>query len=277
LTLFGIFLAVFLILWAVLYAARPLVRRVSGVLASFFARVSVRSSRIAHLNQRYGAYLPLALIVLGGALFTLWAGDAFIDLAESIHSNNPTVRNFDTFAHEWAISKRGPAATTFFEVMSQIGGPISLIAMLAVVSVILLISKRYSWFFYLAVTAGGEGLLNLALKQYFARARPDVAEMLRQAQGYSFPSGHAMGSTVVFGALSYLVVQTASNWRWKSAVIALTCTLIAAVAFSRVYLGVHWMTDIAAGVTVGALWLTTTTVGYETLRRIRRLRAPAAT
>jgi undecaprenyl-diphosphatase len=145
-----------------------------------------------------------------------------------------------------------------------------------IVAAVLVVKKRYAWTVYLLITAGGGALLNLELKRYFARARPDIAEMLRRSQGYSFPSGHAMGSTVVFGALSYLVVQTASNWRWKSAVIALTCTLIAAVAFSRVYLGVHWTTDIAAGVTVGVLWLTTTTVAYETLRRIRRLRAPAA-
>src|SRR3989442_15479017 len=93
------------------------------------------------------------------------------------------------------------------------------------------------------------------------------------APGYSFPSGHAMGSTVVLGALSYLAVRTATQWRWKAAWLALTWTLIAAIALSRVYLGVHWISDVAAGVVAGMLWVGVTTLAYETLRRIRLLRA----
>ncbi len=97
--------------------------------------------------------------------------------------------------------------------------------------------------------------------------------MLRLAQGYSFPSGHAMGSTVVLGALSYLAVRTTTRWQWKAAWLALAWTLIAAIALSRVYLGVHWISDVAAGVVAGALWVGVTTLAYETWRRIRLLRA----
>jgi undecaprenyl-diphosphatase len=150
---------------------------------------------------------------------------------------------------------------------------VGLAILVAVVAAVLLLARRYRWAIYLAVTAGGGGLLDWELKRYFARARPAAAEMLRLASGYSFPSGHAMGSTVVFGALAYLASRALPRWRWKAAVIALAIVLVVGVSASRVYLGVHWGSDIAAGISAGAVWLTTTTVAYEILRRIRLLRA----
>lgn len=85
-----------------------------------------------------------------------------------------------------------------------------------------------------------------------------------------------MGSTVVVGALTYLAVRTLHIWRQKAAVIAFGMTFVLAVAASRVYLGVHWISDIAAGISAGLLWVSTTTLGYETWRRIRRIRNQAS-
>ncbi|HEX9406623.1 MAG TPA: phosphatase PAP2 family protein, partial [Thermoanaerobaculia bacterium] len=65
---------------------------------------------------------------------------------------------------------------------------------------------------------------------------------------------------------------TATRWRWKAACLALAWTLILGIALSRVYLGVHWSSDVAAGIAAGALWVSVTTLAYETLRRIRMLR-----
>jgi len=82
-----------------------------------------------------------------------------------------------------------------------------------------------------------------------------------------------MGSTIVFGALAYLASRVLTQWRWKSAALALACTFILSVALSRVYLGVHWISDIAAGISAGLLWVVITTVSYEVLRRARALRS----
>ncbi len=267
------FALVFLTLWGVFYVTLPALRHGNRFVARLIARASVRWSRVGKMNERYAAYLPVALIVIGGALFTAWAGDGFIDLAERVHAKSPRLQDFDTLAHAWAVSKRTPGATSFFTVMTMIGSPPALIGLVVAVSALLIFTHRYRWFFYLLITTGGESLLNMELKRYFARARPAIAEMLRLAHGYSFPSGHAMGSTVVFGALSYLAFRTATSWRWKSAMLALASALVLAVALSRVYLGAHWISDVAAGVAVGALWLSITTLAYETGRRIRLLRA----
>ena len=272
-TLYLAFALVFLTLWGVFYVTLPALRHGNRFVARLIARASVRWSRVGKMNERYAAYLPVALIVIGGALFTAWAGDGFIDLAERVHAKSPRLQDFDTLAHAWAVSKRTPGATSFFTVMTMIGSPPALIGLVVAVSALLIFTHRYRWFFYLLITTGGESLLNMELKRYFARARPAIAEMLRLAHGYSFPSGHAMGSTVVFGALSYLAFRTATSWRWKSAMLALASALVLAVALSRVYLGAHWISDVAAGVAVGALWLSITTLAYETGRRIRLLRA----
>jgi len=221
---------------------------------------------------RFRPLVPLALIVIIGGLLLAWCADQFIDLAEALHANNPRLQDFDVLAHAWAVSKRTPAETAFFKVMTTIGGPIGMAAIAGIVSIFLLVTKRFRWFAYLAITAGGGALLDWELKRYFARARPALADMLMRASGYSFPSGHAMGSTVVLLALSYLAMRTATHWRWKAAVLALAWTLIVAVALSRVYLGAHWMSDVGAGIVAGALWAGLTTISYETVRRIRKLR-----
>jgi membrane-associated phospholipid phosphatase len=270
--LFAAFIATFLILWALVYAALPAVRHVGQLLARLMARSARVNRFVSTTGQRFKNYLPVAAILIGGALFTAWAGDGFIDLAEKVHGNNAALQRIDTSIHDWAVHERTSSATTFFTIMTTIGGPVGLAVLLTIIGIILAIRRRWSWLIYLAVTTGGGALLNLELKRYFARARPVAAEMLRRANGYSFPSGHAMGSAVAFGALSYLAFRTIRSWPAKAAVIAFFYALVASIALSRVYLGVHWISDVLAGVTIGTVWVTTTTVAFETLRRIRRLR-----
>jgi undecaprenyl-diphosphatase len=269
---FVIFAAVFLVLWAVVYATLPAVRQLGQVLARLLARSAWATKWISSTHDRFKNYLPVAAILVAGALLTAWAGDGFIDLAENVRAKSSALEHTDAQIHDWSVTERSPGATTFFTIMTIIGGPVSVAAIVAVIGIILAIGRRWRWLIYLLVTAGGGGLLNLELKRYFARARPDVAEMLRRANGYSFPSGHAMGSAVAFGALAYLAFRAIRSWPAKTAVMAFLYTLLAAIALSRVYLGVHWISDVLAGVTAGTVWVTTTTVAYETLRRIRRAR-----
>ena len=221
---------------------------------------------------RFRDYLPIILTVVAGALLVAWAGDEFLDLAELVHAKSPLLQKIDTQVHDWAVAKRYASATSFFDVMSTIGGPVGVAAIGVIVLIVLLVRKRFRWAAYLAITALGGGALDWELKRYFARARPAAAQMLMHATGYSFPSGHAMGSTVMFSALAYLVLRARIRWRWKAAAIALATTLVIGVALSRVYLGVHWISDVGAGITAGLLWITMTTVAYETFRRIHLIR-----
>jgi membrane-associated phospholipid phosphatase len=274
------FVALFLILWGVLYGLLPLLRRSVAMLTRRLARLTARSARIGRWHgyatkriSPYRVYLPIVLLLIGAGFLTAWMSDQFIDLAELVHAKSTTLQQTDAGVHDWAVSRRTAGATQFFVAMTTIGGPVGLAVIVLVVTIVLLIRKRYRWVAYLLVTCGGGALLNLELKRYFARARPDVAEMLRLAHGYSFPSGHAMGSTVTFGALAYLAFRVSKTWRLKAACIAMAITLIAAIALSRVYLGAHWISDVGAGIAGGTVWVAATTVAYETIRRVRLLRA----
>lgn len=274
------FLALFLILWGTLHALLPILRRAGMLLVRRFAALTARFAVVGRWQgyartriSPFRIYLPIALLLAGAALLTAVLGDQFIDLAELVHTKSAALQKTDLGIHDWTVSRRTPGATQFFVAMTMIGGPVGLAIIVAIVTIVLATKRRWRWIAYLLVTCGGGALLNLALKHYFARARPDVAEMLRRASGYSFPSGHAMGSAVTAGALAYLAFRVAKTWRWKAASLALAITFVVAVCLSRVYLGAHWISDVGAGAAAGTVWLAATTVGYETFRRVRLLRA----
>lgn len=258
-----VFLLLFFVLWLVFLVAEPALERLLKRTAHWTAKF------------RYRDYVPVAMVILVGLTATLWAGDAFEDLAELVQSNSTELHDLDARFHEWARYSRTPGATRFFTTMTLIGTPVPLGIVVAIVTFLLVSKKRWRWAAYLVFTTGIGSLLNLALKTYFHRMRPDLAEALRHASGFSFPSGHAMGSTIVFGALAYLAIRALTHWqwRWRAAALAFAAATILAIASSRIYLGVHWISDVGAGIAAGATWVTTTTVAYETFRRIRMIRA----
>jgi membrane-associated phospholipid phosphatase len=267
-----IFTGLFLLLWGTFYLTLPALRHGGRLAAAVVARNMRVHKFVTSTHERFRDYIPIAVLVVAGAALTAWSGDAFIDMAEHLHDQGGKLHFVDTYVHDAAVQQRTAGATEFFATMSTIGGPVGVGATLVVVAIVLLVKGRRRWLIYLAVTTCGGALLNLELKHHFARTRPDVAEMLRRATGFSFPSGHAMGSTVAYGALAYLAIRAVKAWKWKSAALAFAVAFVAAVAASRVYLGVHWISDVGAGITAGAVWVAFTTVAYETLRRIRLLR-----
>lgn len=255
------FVLLFLLLWVVFYLALPLLERLLGRAAHWTAKF------------RYRDYLPVVIVLAIGIGATLVAADAFEDLAELVHEQSPELQRVDSEAHAWARTAYTDGSTRFFTAMTLIGTPVGLGVLLVIVVALLAMRKRWRWAGYLVFTTGVGGLLNLALKSYFARARPDLEVALRHASGYSFPSGHAMGSTIVFLALNYLAFRIIPHWKGRAAAIAFGVSMIAAIASSRIYLGVHWISDIAAGIVAGVIWVGFTTVAYETFRRIRMIRA----
>lgn len=103
-----------------------------------------------------------------------------------------------------------------------------------------------------AVSVGA--LTGTTLKAAYARARPDIVHHFVGTHSASFPSGHAMNSAIVYLTLAILVSRNTSERRVRTYLVSAAITLTTAVGFSRVYLGVHWPTDVAAGWSVGGLW-----------------------
>ena len=184
-------------------------------------------------------------LLFGAILLPLWAFGA---LAEEIHEGEAF--GFDQPFLRFAQSIHGPALDAVFLWFSKVGylwGVVPAdIALVAVLSV--LRRKREALFAGLALA--GSGILNVAAKHYYGRARPSLWESLSPETTYSFPSGHAMGSMT----LAVVLVLLAWRTRWRGPVLALMSVFVVMVGLSRIYLGVHYPSDILAGWTAALAW-----------------------
>ena len=113
----------------------------------------------------------------------------------------------------------------------------------------------------LGIAGVGAILLNCSMKILFGRARPALWKHIINVGQHSFPSGHAMVSIVIYGFTGYILAKQFPQWRFR--IYALTVVLIAAIGFSRLYLGVHWLTDVTAGYAAGLVWLIACIVSLE--------------
>jgi membrane-associated phospholipid phosphatase len=130
------------------------------------------------------------------------------------------------------------------------------IGLVAVTAAAVLVCRGQSaWLPLLAATVGGGLLLNAMVKLVFQRARPMWDDALMTLHTFSFPSGHTAGATVLWGFFTVLVLAHRPAWRWKAATFALAAGMVSLTALSRVYLGVHYPSDVLAAAAEGCAWL----------------------
>jgi undecaprenyl-diphosphatase len=275
-----LFTLAFLALWAAIYRVLPRAWKGFQSFWGGLARRVLQRQQFAKWYERGTTHLrplhpyrPLLYILAIGFVVSALTGAAFLYLAEAMRDSSSMLERVDRTVWRSANQFRSPGATAFFVAFTYLGTGVGLGILVLIVATFLLLRGHRRWATFLVVTAAGGGLLNHALKLVFARARPDMAEALWRSHSYSFPSGHAMGSLVVFGALVYVVMRASRSWRVRSAGVALGLCLIGAISISRIYLGVHWFSDIVAGLSGGLVWLATTTAAYEVFRRMRPRRA----
>ncbi len=280
---FALFGALVVATWALVRKPLPALGRLGRRATKRAAAIALRGGpfrRLVEARQplygRFRPYAPVALFAVAGLVTALAAGVAFLHIAELLQEESATLDALDRGLARRAQGARGDAATRFFLAAAWLGNGWTLGALVAAVAALLLAKGRYRWAAYLVTTAALGGLLNGALKHHYHRSRPDVAEAVYLAQGYSFPSGHAMGSVVVFGALTYLALRHFRDPELRAFSLSLAFCLVVAISASRVYLGVHWLSDISAGAVAGALWVVTTTASYEGVRRLYALRRTLA-
>lgn len=145
---------------------------------------------------------------------------------------------------------------------------------LAVAGYLELQGKRRAALFVVAAVAGGM-LVSFALKTGFDRPRPDLVPHGTFVQTASFPSGHSMLAAVVYLTLGALVARVQPSRSLRIYVIALAVLVTVAVGVSRVYLGVHWPTDVLAGWAAGATWATLCWIAVLWLQRRRKVERTA--
>jgi membrane-associated phospholipid phosphatase len=189
------------------------------------------------------------LLALASALL---AAFAFSRVAEDYLTNDPLARWDVRFAH-WLALERTPAGIDAFRVLTFFGSPAVALVLAAVVFLVLYRRRLLLDAALLPLVLGGAELLNLILKLSFHRARPEVAFV--NLDTYSFPSGHAMISAAAYGALAYLAWPRLRTRGRRLMLLAATVVFVSLISFSRLYLGVHYLSDVLAGVAGGLFWL----------------------
>ena len=155
-------------------------------------------------------------------------------------------------------------------VMPWFGTNITLLpASVAVIAWLLLRERRDHEAVYVAVVQLGSNSLNPALKFLLERSRPDIIPRRGWYDWAAYPSGHAIASVAVLVTLA-IVLHRVKGWRWPARAVV---PLLLVSLYSRVYLGVHWPTDVIGGAMIGAVWLAFTYVAFREAPRRRRVRA----
>lgn len=179
----------------------------------------------------------------------LAAASLFGALAEEVDEGDTAM--FDQTTLHSINNIATPALDQLFLIVTQFGG----VAFVSVVSILLLCyflyKRRHHEALLVSAGVGGAVLINYTAKLTFVRERPDLWEQLITETTYSFPSGHAAGSA----ALALCVVAILWQTRWRVSALMLAPVYILLVGFSRMYLGVHYLTDIIAGWTLSIAWV----------------------
>lgn len=201
------------------------------------------ASAAGAIARRHGWRLVL---LFAGLLLPVWG---FLELADEVHEGEPIP--FDLPMLQFAQAIASPGLDRFFVVVTELGYGWGVVPGDVLLVLVLLARRRWRQAAFAAIATGGSGLLNVATKQLFARARPDLWESIAPLSTYSFPSGHAMGSMTLGLVLVLLAWPTRARW-WVAAAMAVFVPL---VGLSRVYLGVHYPSDILAGWAAASIWV----------------------
>lgn len=187
----------------------------------------------------------------------------FVSLADEVTEGE--TKRFDESVLTSINSYASPGWDAFFVSFTQLGGLIAVIAITAGLVLLLVNRHKYKSALIVGGSVAGAALLNLTLKFIFERARPDLWQQLVVETSYSFPSGHAMISAAL--GMSIIVIFWKTRYRYAALVGGIVYILL--ISFSRLYLGVHYPTDIIAGWLVSAAWVVVVTavVNYKYLRR----------
>lgn len=149
-----------------------------------------------------------------------------------------------------------PMLNTIMTVITHIGDLVVQTAVTILVVLMLFAVRKWRTALWYGLTVLiGAGILNGAIKEFYGRARPSQIQPLVEIGGYSFPSGHSMGSVIVYGGILFLILRRLRSPELKTFVSLLVFLMILGIGFSRVYLGVHFPTDVIGGFSLGFAWI----------------------
>ncbi|HCN17455.1 MAG: phosphatase PAP2 family protein [Psychrobacter sp.] len=209
-------------------------------------------------NKKVGFLATILIVGLGIASLSIWL---FSELAEELLENE--LRHFDNSIIRLFAAIETPTLDAVYVFITELGSVWFLTTLTVLILLWLWFKAKDKWgalFFLIAV--GGNGALTWLLKQLYERERPSINEAV-DAIGFSFPSGHSMGSLVFYGFITYLIVRSTQKKLVKILAFIFFSIIIVLIGTSRIYLGAHFPSDVIAGYLAGTIWLTLCLLALE--------------
>ena len=217
-------------------------------------------------------YTTVGIFLVVGVVIAIAGTMAFAGLGEWVREG--ATQQYDVAVLQWMNRQHTPLLTQIATELTYLGTG-SVVLMIVAVAALFLwhTAHKHSALLLLAAVAGNI-LLNGMLKLVFSRPRPTVFEWQTHAMSSSFPSGHAMSATVCYGTVAYLVIRLQKH-RWSRVLTGTAATLlILLICTTRLYLGVHYPSDVIAGMLVGLAWAGFSMATLEASLVLARRRAP---
>jgi undecaprenyl-diphosphatase len=212
------------------------------------------------------SYLGLHLTL--GALIIILAAWSFGVIAEDVVRGEPLILLDAQLANHLYLHRRAaPGLTRVMLVITHLHSNIGVGIATALIASYLLWRRRFYRLFALLLSVPGGILLNELAKLAFQRPRPVFEHPILTFKTYSFPSGHAMTATVFYGVLAAFAFWAWRNWPQRVAALCGAGLMILLVAFTRLYLGAHYLSDVLAAMALGLAWLGLCLTTVDTMRR----------
>jgi undecaprenyl-diphosphatase len=207
------------------------------------------SKKLSH----YNVTLPYAIALVLALLIGVFGINIFVELTEVLSTE--TLANYDTKITSAVLSHRSTSLTKYFTFITHVGDVYGYLVVLILSAIIsLVVFKRWKYMVQITLVLFLSALSNVVLKRVINRARPDL-EHLVTVETLSYPSGHAMSAMAFYGFLIYLFYRFKMNRYIKIGTILVLAFLILSIGVSRIYLGVHYPSDILGGFIAGAIWV----------------------
>jgi membrane protein DedA with SNARE-associated domain/membrane-associated phospholipid phosphatase len=236
---------------------------------SFLLNPAIRRFRqrfapqIAFIQDRLDPKSYLGLRLTLGALVLIGASWLFGGIAEDVLTGDP-LTVVDVQVANWFHARTTPITTQIMLVVSHLNGTLAISTYILLAALYLSWRRDWYWLICLMVTMPTGMLLNVLMKYAFHRDRPSFEHPILSLTSYSFPSGHAANSTLFFGLLAAFLVSKISPWKWRVTIVFSALALAFFVSLSRLYLGVHYLSDVLAGMAEAVAWLSLSLDGIHT-------------
>jgi membrane protein DedA with SNARE-associated domain len=245
-------------------------------------QVVVDHPRVAALRLRFAPQLEflldrlspngyLGLHLTMGVLLIIGASWLFGGIAQDVVAGDP-LTVVDRHVAAWFHERQTPGLITTMQLLTGLASTTWVTAVAMVAALVLSWKKCWNRLLALVLVVPGGMLLNLLLKIVFHRQRPGFADSFLIFNGYSFPSGHTMAATLLYGLLAAFAVNSLEAWRWRVGAVLAAFIMVLLVGFSRVYLGAHYLSDVLGAAAAGLAWLVLSITAVDVLRRRSGLR-----